>query len=131
MPSPRLSNHGERLRNWVNQHYPNRDKRSDGWIGDAAHSSRPSDHNPDPRTGIVRALDIDADLIPGAKNHAEAHRLAETIRVEGKRRERPIAYVIFAGRIASPTSLWRWRRYTGSNPHNGHIHISFKKAVGE
>lgn len=131
MPSPRLSNHGERLRNWVNQHYPNRDKRSDGWIGDAAHSSRPSDHNPDPRTGIVRALDIDADLIPGAKNHTEAHRLAETIRVDGKRRERPIAYVIFAGRIASPTSLWRWRRYTGSNPHNGHIHISFKKAVGE
>lgn len=126
----RASNHVEALLSWVNLHYPHRDKASDGIKGDAKHAARPSDHNPDSK-GIVRALDIDADLIPGAKDHTEAHRLADTIRAWGKQDVRPIAYVIFAGRIASPRLNWRWRKYTGTNPHLHHIHVSFRKAPGE
>lgn len=127
----RPSNHVEALQAWVNLHYPHRDKGSDGIKGDPRHAARQSDHNPDPESGVVRALDIDADLIPGAKDHTEAHRLADTIRAWGKKDVRPIAYVIFAGRIASPRNRWAWRTYTGTNPHQHHIHVSFRKAKGE
>ena len=123
-----LSAHAEDLRNWVNRQYPNRDKTSDGSVGDQAHATRASDHNPDPTStppGCVRAIDIDADLKPGAKDRSEAARLAETLRDQAKRRVRPIAYIIYNGRIASAKSLWRWRPYTGLNPHKAHIHVSF------
>lgn len=123
-----LSSHAEDLRNWINRMYPNRDKSSDGTIGDAAHQLRPSDHNPDPRSnppGCVRAIDIDADLHPGAKDRSEAARLAETLRIQAKRKVRPIAYIIYNGRIASPRLAWRWRPYRGLNPHKAHIHVSF------
>ena len=126
-----LSRHAESLRMWINLHYPHRDKQSDGSIGDQRHAARNSQHNPDPVSGIVRAIDIDADLIPGAKDHTEAHRLADTMRAWGKSGERPIAYVIFHERIASPRKNWAWRPYTGTNPHYYHIHVSFKKAKGE
>lgn len=126
----RLCAPGEILRDWVNQHYPGRDKASDGWIGDVSHSSRESDHNPDEH-GVVRAIDIDADLKPGEKGRNSAYRLAETLRNDAITGRRPIAYIIFAGRITSQRSFWKWRPYTGINPHNHHIHISFRKVPGE
>ena len=52
------------LRNEINALAPKRSKGSDGWIGDAAHQSRASDHNPWVReggVGIVTALDITHD----------------------------------------------------------------------
>ena len=123
----KLTKPGAELRTWVNRHYPGRDKRSDGWIADAAHmAAGTSDHIPNEH-GIVHAIDIDADLKPKAKDRTAAHHLAEMIRQQGKRGERPISYVIFAGRIASPRLGWRWRKYTGSNPHLHHIHVSFKE----
>lgn len=122
--SYRLCTGGIALRDFVNRAYPLRDKASDGWIGDPAHAARPSDHNPDAR-GVVHAIDIDADLKPGSKDHTEAHRLAATIVNDGKNRRRPIAYVIFDGKIASPRAGWKWRTYEGSNPHKHHIHVSF------
>jgi hypothetical protein len=51
-----------RLRQEFNLINPERDKASDGWIGDAAHQANPtSDHNPDLR-GLVHAIDMDEDL---------------------------------------------------------------------
>lgn len=125
--SVRLCAAGVQLRDWINRTYPTRDKQSDGWLGDAAHASRQSDHNPDAR-GIVHAIDVDKDL-----NHKpdEAARLAETLRQQAKNGQRPISYIIYAGRICSPRLNWRWRKYSGVNPHLHHIHISFKSVTGE
>jgi hypothetical protein len=43
----RLVAAGVTLRAQVNKRWPTREKASDGWIGDRAHASRKSDHNPD------------------------------------------------------------------------------------
>ncbi len=122
----RLVAGGVTLRNQINKRWPKRDKRSDGWIGDKAHVSRHSDHNPDAR-GLVHALDIDKDLDP--KDLGAAQRLANQIvayassGIPGANR---IKYVVFNDQIASgtyPTSMWKWR---GSGyGHMHHIHVSF------
>ena len=109
------------MRDAINFAYPDRDKKSDGWIGDAKHSATKSDHNPDAKTGCVRALDIDSDL---SRHKSESIYLADQIRKCGKTDKR-IAYVIHDGKIASPILNWKWRKYTGINPHKSHIHISF------
>jgi hypothetical protein len=70
---------------------------------------------------VVRAFDCDSDL-GGAKNNAAY--LADQIRVAAKKDKR-IAYVIFNSRIASPILNWKWRKYSGIDPHTSHLHISF------
>lgn len=119
---------GQQLREQIDDAFPDRDRKSDGWIGDASHSARKSDHNPDysnpnAQWAWVRAIDIDKDL---TQKPATAAYLADQIRVCAKKDKR-IAYVIFAGRIASAKSLWRWRTYKGINQHQHHIHVSFTK----
>lgn len=115
---------GTKLRTQINTEYPKRDKASDGWIGDKAHQKTKSDHNPDPKTGVVRALDIDSDLGLGI----DSWELAESLRQLAKAGEKRIAYVIHNKKIASPVLGWIWRPYLGSNPHIAHIHVSFTKA---
>jgi hypothetical protein len=123
---PILCKAGQQLRLQVDDSYPDRDRTSDGWIGDLRHASRPSDHNPD-AAGIVRAIDIDRDLSGKAKPDLMPD-LADQIRLFAKRdKSKRISYLIFAGRIASPRMGWRWRKYSGINPHNSHLHCSFTK----
>jgi peptidoglycan hydrolase-like protein with peptidoglycan-binding domain len=99
------------LRREINIHWPHRDKRSDGWIGDSDHQKRKSDHNPDGR-GVVHAIDVDTDgidpklLVRRAINHPTTQ------------------YVIFNRTIWSRTHGFRARRYTGGDPHTGHVHVS-------
>ena len=124
---PRLSKAAIQLREQFDDSFSDRDRTSDGWIGDARHSSRPSDHNPDAQ-GWVRAIDIDADL---SKRKGIASDVADQIRLAARSGDKRISYVIFEGRIASRILGWRWRKYTGSNKHNHHIHISFTKAGDE
>jgi hypothetical protein len=115
----------------VNATAPNRSKLSDGIIGDPAHSSRVSDHNPNP-AGVVRAVDITDDDEHGV----DASALAEEIRQLGIRGGHPAlgpgAYVISNGRIASATQdgqPWDWEPYPGSNPHDKHCHVSVATAA--
>jgi hypothetical protein len=124
----KLCKAGQQLRLQVDDSYPDRDRRSDGWIGDTRHQARASasDHNPD-ANGIVRAIDIDRDLSGKAKPDLMPD-LADQIRLFAKRdKSKRISYIIFAGKIASPRMGWRWRKYSGINPHNSHLHISFTK----
>lgn len=121
---PWLSKSAETLREQINAAFPDRDKTSDGWIGDKRHSARKSDHNPAPESGVVRAIDIDRDLSGTAKPDY-ASDLADQLRLAAKHGEKRISYVIFTGRIASAKKNWAWRTYDGINRHDHHIHISF------
>jgi hypothetical protein len=120
---PYLSKAAVQLREQIDDSFPGRSRKSDGWIGDARHSTRKSDHNPDPTAGnVVRAIDIDARL---SDDKGLSAYLADQIRSYGKTNGR-ISYVIHQGKIASPILRWRWRKFSG-NPHQHHIHVSFKK----
>jgi hypothetical protein len=109
------------LREEVNQSAPNRSKRSDGSIGDAAHSSRTSDHNPCSCHQAVCARDITHDPKGGFDSYAFADWLR--LRCQSGVEDR-VKYVISNSRIASPRNGWVWRSYTGANPHDKHVHVS-------
>ena len=123
----RLSKAAIQLREQIDDSFPDRDRSSDGWVGDTRHAARKSDHNPDEQ-GWVRAIDIDADLFGvGVKPHIMPD-FADQLRVLCKsKKEIRISYIIWDCRIASPLLNWKWRKYTGTNKHQHHIHISFKK----
>ncbi len=106
------------LRDRVNALAPNRSKDSDGSVGDSAHASRSSDHNPyikDNGIGVVRAIDITHDPRDGFDSYAFADMLR-------KNADPRIKYIISNRRIANPGESWR--PYHGSNPHDHHVHIS-------
>lgn len=117
---------GASLRRAVDHRWPGRDKASDGWIADGNHAST-SDHSP--KHGIVHAIDIDADL--DRKDPSAAQRLVDELVAyakSGQQGSGRVKYVIFRGRIYSGTFRklwWAARKYTGSNPHFSHIHVSF------
>src|SRR5688500_6227543 len=60
----RLADSLRQFRDEVDTRWPNRNKRSDGWLGDAAHQATPSDHNPNPQ-GVVCAFDLTHDPANG------------------------------------------------------------------
>ncbi|WP_309132627.1 hypothetical protein [Brevibacterium sp.] len=108
----------------INAAAPRRSKRSDGSIGDTAHSARASDHNPDSR-GIVHARDFTHDPKGGFDAHAFVRRLA-------KAGDSRIKYLISNRQISNPKiGAGRWRPYSGSNPHKAHAHVSCVYGRGE
>jgi hypothetical protein len=124
MPSPKLCKAGQQLREQIDDAFSDRNRNApEGWLADARHAARVSDHNPDPVSKIVRAYDCNADL--GSSKH-EAHDLADQLRLLA-RTDKRISYIIFDGKIASWKRNYKWRKYTGINPHKTHIHISFTK----
>lgn len=119
----RIAESLRKLRAEVDAKWPNRSRTSDGSIGDEAHASRSSDHNPwvkDGNIGIVTAIDITHD----PKNGCDSYSLAEYLRAT---RDPRIKYIISNRRIcSSETRPWEWRPYHGANPHDHHVHISVK-----
>lgn len=119
----RLAKALETLRSDINAMWPHRSKVSDGTIGDEAHASRSSDHNPwvkDAGVGVVTGMDITHDPVNGL----DSEQLAEGLRAA---RDPRIKYIISNKKICSATDHpWQWRPYNGRNPHNHHVHISVK-----
>jgi len=117
-----------------NSVFPDRDKTSDGTIGDQAHQTSASGHNPD-RTGRaeykdgdsldeVRAIDVDRDLVPGSGTDWMELVVQHLVRKARAGGYIPFRYIIYKGRIWSRTDGWRTRTYTGANKHNKHAHFS-------
>ena len=123
----RVAKSRKRLLAQVNAAYPNRAKGWDGTIGDAAHQSRASDHNPwvvDGATGVVTAMDITHDPAHGC----DGNQLSAALRASADAR---IKYIIWNKRICNASAIgsvpaWTWRTYTGKNPHDHHVHLSVK-----
>lgn len=100
----------------VNTYAPDRSKALDGTIGDAAHASRASRHNPN-YWGVVTALDITHDPAHGM----DVHTLARLIT---KNPHPNLAYVISDGEGAYRSEGWKWRTYGGAAPHDQHAHFA-------
>ena len=119
----RMAKSLETLLAQINALAPGRDKSSDGGIGNAEHSARTSDHNPDV-DGVVKARDFTNDPAHGMSSQALAEALVAS-------RDPRIKYIISNRKICSGTQqgqpAWKWRDYTGVNPHNHHCHVSVKR----
>ncbi|MGE0359012.1 MAG: peptidoglycan-binding protein [Burkholderiales bacterium] len=123
MSTWRVARSLETLRAQLDDIAPNRSRASDGAIGDAAHATRDSDHNPwyvlagQP---LVTARDFTHDPAGGL----DCARLADVLTFT---RDSRVKYVIWARRIMSGPAgpqPWRWRAYSGANPHTHHLHVS-------
>jgi hypothetical protein len=120
------------LRTELNRQAPNRDKSSDGTIGDTAHQSRVSDHNDDEVGKVpikdadgkheVHALDLGVNLNePGLTMEMVVQHVIGRCRSGAEKRLR---YVIYNRRIWEASNGWRQRSYSGDNPHTQHAHFS-------
>lgn len=118
----RLAKSLVKLREQINVLYPDRDKSSDGTIGDLRHQNTKSEHNPN-KAGVVRATDIDEDVSQGSDAMPIVRALIAS-------RDPRILYIIYEGRMIRSyrakdgTAPWVWTAYHGANPHKHHFHLS-------
>ncbi len=112
----RLADSLSQLRSEINTLAPHRSTVSDGTIGDQAHASRASRHNPN-GAGVVCALDVTDDPAGGCPIHV----IAEQVRSHPHPN---LAYIISNGRVAGRSTGWQWHAYTGSNKHTRHAHFA-------
>lgn len=89
-------------------------------VGDASHQSRKSDHNPyNWGYGIVvSAIDV---MIRNGFTKKDACLLVKMLKGRSD-----IQYIIYNRTIWSASWGWTPKRYTGSDPHTDHVHVSAK-----
>lgn len=117
------------FRSEVNAAYPNRDKTSDGTIGDESHVGTGSDHNPDaPPEEEVDAWDMDTNL-NGASMPPP---VADIERLKLLFQAHPSSWYWIHNRvIASRDTGWKRFPYSGRNPHDKHVHWNTREAHDE
>lgn len=122
----------EHMRAQINVMAPNRNKGSDGGIGDMAHWKKgdASDHNPwvseGANKGVVTARDFTHHVAGGCDCNVL---VASLISAKDSR----IKYIIWNEVIYNSAPVhgkaaWEGRAYTGANKHNKHAHVSVKSA---
>lgn len=119
------------LRDQVNEAFPDRDKTTDGWIGDDAHRAHTSGHNPDDTPGSkpawdgdpdsdpeVRAWDMDADLRdPDVSTQDYIDHLTSLPNLG-----LVLRYVIFDRKIYHVRTGFQPEPYNEDDPHTNHVH---------
>lgn len=107
---------------------PNRATGHDGMVGDRAHWLRgvKSDHNPWVRDGSSHGVVTAYDVTDNPAGGCNVQKLVDSL---VQSRDGRIKYIIWKSRIINRDAVggvgaWTWRRYTGSNPHDKHMHLS-------
>lgn len=122
----------ENLRSQVNEAFPDRDKTTDGTIGDEAHQQHVSGHNPDDTRRSKPAWDGDPDTIPEVR----AWDMDKDLNFPGVSTQdlvdwicllpnlgSVIRYMIYNGKEYHVDNKFKPTNYTGSNPHTDHVHF--------
>jgi hypothetical protein len=119
-----------------NHVWPARQRAQDGTIGDAAHMTGVSGHNPDDTPG-VQAERQDADTTPEVRagdvdaRGVDMERAVQAV-LHGPAAERDrLIYIIFNHRIWRKANGWRQETYTRDDPHDTHAHFSGDPAADE
>jgi hypothetical protein len=120
------------FRDQMNMTFPNRDRTSDGTIGDAAHQAEKSGHNSDLTANAeykdgdakdeVRAIDVDSDT--GNPDVSMEDVVQHLLRLARAGQLWFIRYMIFNRRIWAASTGWTQQAYTGPSPHTEHLHLS-------
>lgn len=108
--------------------WPNRLHDQDGTIGDAAHRTEVSGHNPDDTPG-VKAERQDADSIPEVRAaDVDARGVDMDAAIASVLQDRSalalLIYIIWNGHIWRAAAGWAREVYAGSDPHRTHAHFS-------
>jgi hypothetical protein len=123
-----------------NRRFPNRDRSTDGTIGNPDHAEGVSGHNPDDTPGVraeredpdtkqeVRAADVDDDLRDPAGLTMQS--VIDAILRTPADRDRLI-YIIYNRFIWRRSNGWKRESYGGDNPHTSHAHFSGDPAADE
>lgn len=127
------------LRTEFNRLAPDRDKSSDGSIGDTSHAASSSDHNPDESGATpyedsdnineVHAIDVDVNLNRSGWTMQRAVNIIVANHKAG--RDDRLQYVIYNRKIYSRSWGWTARDYTGASPHTEHAHFSARYTTAQ
>lgn len=121
----------DNLMRQFNARFPNRDRRSDGWIGDDAHMAHTSGHNPDDTPGSKPAWDGDSDNLPEVRDQDIDSDLGEP----GTDMDDVVAHLIDLPHFTAVCRYLIWDRHWwhsrdgfvkrpfGGDPHIEHLHF--------
>lgn len=102
--------------------WPQRPRVMDGWIGDASHQQRESDHNANKRD-TVDATDTDSTQPPAPRTPIHVPTVIASMIMHPSTH-----YIIHDGRIMGADDKYLPHAYKGTNPHKKHIHRSIRQS---